>query len=232
MVDPVQFTTTTYADRKVADARSVLVAITASGVDLSIKPGVCRYVAPYLGILNEAVELSDGESGTYSLEIGPIRIATTKLTSGQTFAAGTKVYFDASTQLFTETPGDIPAGWVYKAKGSESTPVAHIFLLPPVFEPIDLTDLAAIKAAFADIDLDDFGDAVFSDINAVTEALADAELEDIAGFSKQAHIADVTDVAGVDAAALVTDINKAGGIKATINAILKSLEDAGIHATT
>ena len=208
-MDPVQFTTTTYADRKVADARSVLVPISASGADLSIKPGVCRYVAPYLGILNEAVELADGESGTYSLEIGPIRIATTKLTGGQTFAAGTKVYFDASTQLFTETPGDIPAGWVYKAKGSESTPGAHILLLPPAFLPSDVTDTQL-----------------------VVNALKSADLTDIAGISKQAHIADVADVAGVDAAALVTDINKAGGIKATINAILKSLEDAGIHATT
>lgn len=229
-MDPVQFTTTTYADRKVADARSVLVAISASGADLSIKPGVCRYVAPYLGILNEAVELADGESGTYSLEVGPMRIATTKLTSGQTFAVGTKVYFDASTQLFTETPGDIPAGWVYKAKGSESTPVAHIFLQGPRFEPVDLTDAAL-----------------------VVDGLKAADLSLLAAIEEQDHLADVTatgettvaSVAGADAAALVTDINKDGGVVdvlnvtrtkvdalvTAINAIHGKLEALGLVAT-
>ena len=230
MMDPVQFTTTTYADRKVADARSVLVPISASGADLSIKPGVCYYVAPYLGILNEAVELADGESGNYSLEIGPMRIATTKLTSGQTFAVGTPVYWDASTQKFTETRTDIPAGWVYKAKGSESTPEAHILLSGPQFTPVDVTDAQL-----------------------VVNALKGAELGTLAGIEEQAHLADVTatgettvaSVAGADAAALVTDINKDGGVVdvlnvtrtkvdalvTAINAIHGKLEALGLVAT-
>lgn len=226
-MDPVNFTNVRYPDRIVSEARSVKVTIPQS---TTLVAGECFYVAPYLGVAMESATNGIGVTKDIALALGPIVVATSKLTSGQTFAVKTKVYWDESTQLFTETPGDIPAGWVYKAKGSESTPVAHIFLQGPRFEPVDLTDAAL-----------------------VVDGLKAAELSLLAGLEEQDHLADVaatgeTTVAaveGVDAAALVTDINKDGGVVdvlnvtrtkvdalvTAINAIHGKLEALGLVAT-
>lgn len=204
-MNPVDFTETRYPDRIVSEARSVKVTIPASS---TILPNDCFYVAPFLGVAMEAVTTGEGETQDIALAVGPLIIATTKLTSGQTFAKGTAVYWDATTQKFTETRTDIPAGWVYKAKGSESVPVAYIFLTGPAPTPVDLTDAQL-----------------------VVDGLKAADLALLAGLEEQAHIADVANVAGEDAAALVTDINKAGGIVAKINAILALLETLGLVAT-
>lgn len=253
-MDPIAFTTARYTDRKISDAKSVKVTIPTSKVLLA---GEAFYVSPFLGLLTENVTTVSPATAEAILEVGPLVCTTTKLTAEQNFTLGTIVYWSTATDKFTETPTDILAGVVYKAKGREATPVAHIFILGPSIAALDPTDMAAIKAAFANIVLTDFDDAVFADINTVAAALKDADLTDIAGISKQAHLADVAavtattveNVAGADAAALVTDINKAGGIVASlntlrteinatggikdvINKILKSLEDAGIHATS
>lgn len=204
-MDPVNFTNVRYPDRIVSEARSVKVTIPQS---TTLVAGECFYVAPYLGVAMESATNGSGVTKDIALALGPIVVATSKLTAGQTFAAKTKAYWDVSTQKFTETQTDIPAGWVIKAKGSESTPVAHILLLPPAFLPSDVTDTQL-----------------------VVNALKSAELETLAGIEAQAHIADVANVAGADAAALVTDINKAGGIVAKINAILALLETLGLVAT-
>jgi len=228
-MDPVNYTSTRYDDRIVSEARSVKVTIP---INTTLVAGECFYVAPYLGVAMESVTNDGSTTQDIALAVGPLVVATTKLTSGQDFVAGTPVYWVSGTQKFSETRTDIPAGWVYKTKGAESTPVAHILLSGPTFTPVDVTDAQL-----------------------VVDALKGADLTDIAGISKQAHVADVagtgkTTVAAVASsggtvADLVTDINKTGGIvevlNATrtvadanvvkINAIIKALEDAGILAT-
>lgn len=226
-MDPVNYTSTRYDDRIVSEARSVKVTIP---INTTLVAGECFYVAPYLGVAMESATNDGSTTKDIALAVGPLVVATTKLTSGQDFVAGTPVYWVSGTQKFSETRTDIPAGWVYKTKGAESTPVAHILLAGPTFTPVDVTDAQL-----------------------VVDALKGADLTDIAGISKQAHVADVAgtgkttveSIAGNDAAAIVTDVNKTGGIvevlNATrtvadanvvkINAIIKALEDAGILAT-
>lgn len=204
-MNPVNVTETRYPDRIVSEARSVVVTIPAS---TTIVPNECFYVAPFLGVAMEAVTTPEDDTQDIALAIGPLIIATTKLTAQQNFFKGTAVYWDSSTQKFTETRTDIPAGWVYKEKGSESVPVAHIFLTGPAPTPVDLTDAQL-----------------------VVDGLKAADLALLAGLEEQDHIADVANVAGNDAADLVTDINKAGGLVAKVNAILALLETLGLVAT-
>lgn len=128
-MDPVAFTTKRYANRIISDAKSVRVKVSNAGAT-DLDPGEVVYVAPYLGVLNDVVEAGQTNKPV-ALALGPVIIATNKLTAEQEFKAGTAVYWDDTTGLFTETPTAVPAGYVYRDVDAQSTPLAYILLLGP-----------------------------------------------------------------------------------------------------
>lgn len=212
-MDPVALVSTTRSkDRIVGDLRSVRVTIPISTTLLA---GECFYVAPYLGVAMEDVTNDGATTQEIALAVGELLVATTKLTSGQTFAKGTKVYWDASTQKFTETPTAIPAGYVYKAKGTETTPVAYIALF-------DFSSVGASGAV-----------APANHVAAVADT-GETTVADVAGGDVPALIIDINKTGGiVDVLnAAVAKIDGTGGINDTLNAILVILENAGLVKTS
>ena len=99
--------------RKVSDGKSVRVSVPEN---TTVEQGAFALLDGFLGLAAQKVVTGAGETKGLVLNIEPGEYETSQIDKSQNFAVGTKIYWDASTKKFTETPTAILAGVVTNAK--------------------------------------------------------------------------------------------------------------------
>ena len=99
--------------RKVSDGKSVRVSVPEN---TTVEQGAFALLDGFLGLAAQKVVAGAGETKSLVLNIEPGEYETSQIDKSQNFAVGTKIYWDASTKKFTETPTAILAGVVTNAK--------------------------------------------------------------------------------------------------------------------
>lgn len=99
--------------RKVSDGKSVRVSVPEN---TTVEQGAFALLDGFLGLAAQKVVTGAGETKGLVLNIEPGEYETSQIDATQTFAVGTKIYWDDTTKKLTETPTAIMAGVVTNAK--------------------------------------------------------------------------------------------------------------------
>jgi hypothetical protein len=100
---PVPTTRYDVARAKVSDGKSVRVGVPQNTV---IEAEKFYLLGGFFGIAKQSVTTGAGQTSEVILDIEQAEFETDQISTSQTFAAGTAVYWSASTSKFTETATD------------------------------------------------------------------------------------------------------------------------------
>ena len=99
--------------RKVSDGKSVRVSVPEN---TTVEQGAFALLDGFLGLAAQKVVTGEGETKGLVLNIEPGEYETSQIDKTQSFAVGTKIYWDSTAKKFTETPTAVLAGVVTNAK--------------------------------------------------------------------------------------------------------------------
>jgi len=99
--------------RKVSDGKSVRVTVPEN---TTVEQGAFVLLDGFLGLAVQKVVTGTGETKGLILNIEPGEYETSQIDKTQSFAVGTKIYWDDTEKEFTETPTPVLAGVVTAAK--------------------------------------------------------------------------------------------------------------------
>lgn len=137
---------------KVSDGKSVKVTVPASSG--AIAAGTFQMYDGFLGIAMQDLVNDDVNAQELILNIEAAEYETDQINAAETFAKGTKIYWDQNNKWFTETPTGIYAGQVTVAKDANN--VIWFKFMPEMVAPVPAanqadsvaTDVAGIVADF------------------------------------------------------------------------------------
>jgi len=171
---------------KYSDGRSVVVAAPSGGTTV----GRFYYVGGFLGCAFRTVLI--GES--VALNIAQEEFETTQIKSGDTFAAGTDIFWDQDNVRFTETPTAVYAGRVTEAKASGR--IAFVLAAIQPAGDADELALAAVIGDPADLDTTEKAEVVGA-INELHTELSALLLGVAGGYALARGVANVTGTADI-----------------------------------
>lgn len=116
--NPVPVTAHQLGRAKISDGKSVTVTVPQN---TTVAAGEWALLDGFLGVAMQGAVTGAGETKTIVLNIEQAEYETDQISTSQTFAVGTAIYWNASTKKFTETETDNRlAGRVTNAKDANN----------------------------------------------------------------------------------------------------------------
>ena len=194
--------------RKVSDGKSVRVSVPEN---TTVEQGAFALLDGFLGLAAQKVVTGAGETKGLVLNIEPGEYETSQIDATQDFAVGTKIYWDASTKTFTETPTAVLAGVVTLAKDAGN--VIWFRVAPGIINDEAATAIGTMTALTT---------------TAKTNLVAAVNEVDTHADAAQADA--TTALARVAAKVACAEDANAEAVRTALRALLAALETAGLMA--
>jgi len=194
--------------RKVSDGKSVRVTVPEN---TTVEQGAFVRLDGFLGLAAQHVVTGAGETKGLVLNIEPGEYETSQIDKTQSFAVGTKIYWDDTEKEFTETPTPVLAGVVTAAKDAGG--VIWFRLAPGIIND----EAAEAIGAMTTLTTTEKGSLV----GAINEVNANADAAQADATAALARVA-----ANVACAADAT----AEDVRTALRALLAALQAAGLMA--